>query len=161
MRTFDPQSYGAACAELLDPPRLCELGPGQPNGSVHDRLAALDDSRLFPDQRIVDGDMAACCHSGLWLLHDFLDESHTISQRISTLAAAARELFEEASESDGSSPAADYFQSLSSWDAFRFVDLCEAALYGHDPSQELCRRIAQLEWQLLFDFCYRKAIGAS
>ena len=28
--------------------------------------------------------MAACCIAGVWLLHDFLDESHTISQGIDT-----------------------------------------------------------------------------
>ena len=28
--------------------------------------------------------MAACCLAGVWLLHDYLDESHTISQRIDT-----------------------------------------------------------------------------
>ena len=28
--------------------------------------------------------MAACCLCGLWLLHDFLDESHSLSQEITT-----------------------------------------------------------------------------
>jgi hypothetical protein len=28
--------------------------------------------------------MVSCCLAGVWLLHDFLDESHSISQRIDT-----------------------------------------------------------------------------
>jgi len=39
---------------------------------------------LFVGQRIVDHDAARCCLSALWLLYDFLDESHTISQEIET-----------------------------------------------------------------------------
>ena len=32
----------------------------------------------------MDADMAACCVAGVWLLHDYLDESHRISQGIDT-----------------------------------------------------------------------------
>ncbi|HEY2413793.1 MAG TPA: hypothetical protein VGI40_16195 [Pirellulaceae bacterium] len=32
--------------------------------------------------------MAACCVSGVWLLHDCLDESHTISQNIDTTSGS-------------------------------------------------------------------------
>ncbi|MCE9527953.1 MAG: hypothetical protein K8R36_18080, partial [Planctomycetales bacterium] len=39
---------------------------------------------LFPGQGIVDHNAARCCLSALWLLYDFLDESHTISQEIET-----------------------------------------------------------------------------
>ncbi len=48
----------------------------------------------------------------------------------------------------------------SPWDPFLFVDLC-AAIAGRDEreSEQLCRRIADLEWWLLFDYCYRAAIG--
>ena len=34
--------------------------------------------------RIADREMASCCLAGVWLLHDYLDESHNISQRIDT-----------------------------------------------------------------------------
>ncbi|HEX4131701.1 MAG TPA: hypothetical protein VHZ24_16820 [Pirellulales bacterium] len=44
----------------------------------------MTDAAMWPGQRIVDDDLAACCRAGLWLLHDFLDESHQISQRIDT-----------------------------------------------------------------------------
>ncbi len=38
----------------------------------------------FAHTTVVDGDMARCCLAGAWILHDFLDESHTISQGIET-----------------------------------------------------------------------------
>jgi hypothetical protein len=76
--------YPAVVLELLTPARLCPLGPGRPNEAVRDRLAALTPAALFAPHKVRDADMACCCLAGLWLLHDFLDESHNISQDIET-----------------------------------------------------------------------------
>ena len=43
------------------------------------------------------------------------------------------------------------------WDPFAFVDLCEAAHTGRVSATDLCRRIQQREWELLFDYSYRQA----
>jgi hypothetical protein len=67
---FQPESYGAI-ASLVDGPGIGELGPGAPNESVRLQL-----------QRLTDRDMARSCQAGLWLAHNFLDESHAISQEI-------------------------------------------------------------------------------
>lgn len=45
------------------------------------------------------------------------------------------------------------------WDPFWFVDLCERAYRGTKGLEPACRRIADLEWRLLFDYSYRSAIG--
>ena len=45
------------------------------------------------------------------------------------------------------------------WDPYGFVDLCAAACAGQSSALEPCRKIQQQEWQLLFDFCYRRAAG--
>jgi len=45
------------------------------------------------------------------------------------------------------------------WDPFAFVDLCEQASRGDAVLERICREIQQLEWRLLFDFCYRRALG--
>ena len=61
------------------------LDAGTPDQGVAKRTQR--DCRLKPRSRhaeVVDRDMAACCIAGVWLLHDFLDESHTISQGIDT-----------------------------------------------------------------------------
>ena len=83
-RIGSPQQYGKVVAELVKAERLNELGPGEPNMAVRSRLVGLSLADLFTGQTIVDRDMAAGCLSGLWLWHDFLDESHEVSQGIHT-----------------------------------------------------------------------------
>lgn len=85
MPAFDPQAYGPVIAELLREPRLMDLGPGQPNQAVAAKLQALANDPLDPNRGPVrDAGMAAACRAALWLYHDFLDESHAISQDIDT-----------------------------------------------------------------------------
>ena len=48
------------------------------------------------------------------------------------------------------------------WDPFWFVDECQAAYQR--PADDLELRLMEmqrLEWQLLFDYCYRRAVGTS
>jgi hypothetical protein len=45
------------------------------------------------------------------------------------------------------------------WDPFRFVDLCEQAQHDAGELGDSCRRIADMEWHLLFEHCYRHALG--
>jgi len=81
---FVPQSYGADIAEILSGGRLPELGPGQPNEPARPKIEAIAASRKLGGHNIVDHSAAQCCVSALWLWHDFLDESHTLSQDIET-----------------------------------------------------------------------------
>ena len=164
------------------------MGPGTPDRRFADSLRVVDATSLS-DKPVVDPEMAACCVSGLWLLHNFLDESHTISQEIETssgsywhgimhrrepdfsnskywfrrvgehaifptLCSAARELVETTDREQ----AAAFLRTQSEWDPFAFVDLCEAATRGKANAQ-FCREIAQLEWRILFDHCYRSAVS--
>jgi hypothetical protein len=80
--TFDPNNYPPAIAELLADRRLPELGPGRPNEAVRGKLQGL---KLESLGKVIDRDAARCCLAGLWLWHDFLDESHSISQDIDTV----------------------------------------------------------------------------
>ena len=70
------------------------------------------------------------------------------------LCAAAGELTSEV-EADGH---ADFLSSQSAWDPFAYIDLCEASARGRSSSELLCRQIQRVEWELLFDFCYRHAV---
>jgi hypothetical protein len=70
--------------ELAPGAILNSLGPAPPREFARSTLAALTPQSLFLGQKIVDEDAARCCLAALWLLHDFLDESHAISQEIET-----------------------------------------------------------------------------
>jgi hypothetical protein len=187
---FDALGYRSAIAALLTD-RLPALGPGSPNFTARSQLATLTIESAFAGQRITDPDAARCCISALWLLHDFLDESHAISQEIHTidgsywhgimhrrepdygnakywfhrvsqhpvfdpLAQSAREI---ASPAQLDAPA-EFLKTQTSWDPFRFVDLCESISRGRSNYGDIARQIALREWELLFNHCYRKAIGS-
>jgi hypothetical protein len=189
MHTFDPQSYSPAIAKLVGEPRLCALGPGQPNHTAQARLAALTPATVLAPNDVRDEAMARACCAGLWLYHDFLDESHRLSQDIATptgsywhglmhrrepdfanaaywfrrvgphpvfapLQQAAAQL-----AADATDPAVAFLTRQTSWDPFAFIDLCAAVEENRSTSEMLCRHIQQREWQLLFDFCYRQALG--
>jgi hypothetical protein len=82
MESFDTRQYGPHCEELLQGDRMCDLGPGAARPSARARLQALTVDDVFAGQPIRDREMAEACLAGLWLLHDFLDESHRLSQQI-------------------------------------------------------------------------------
>jgi hypothetical protein len=60
------------------------LDGGEPDARARNALNALTTDAAIAHARIDDVDMAACCLSAVWLVHDYLDESHTISQGIDT-----------------------------------------------------------------------------
>jgi hypothetical protein len=82
---FDPHSYGPVFAPLLETDRRRALDGGRADPSAAAALKKLSIDAAFAHvPAITDLDMAACCISGVWLLHDYLDESHKISQGIDT-----------------------------------------------------------------------------
>jgi hypothetical protein len=83
LAVFDVSQYPAAVAELLLPERAMPLDAGKPQAGVRGKIAALKPADVV-GRLPVDAAMAAACLSGLWLYHDFLDESHTLSQDIHT-----------------------------------------------------------------------------
>jgi hypothetical protein len=185
-RLFSPTSYGKVFAALLSDPRLMPLDPGQPNEKVRRQLESLSLHDAFAPRSIADQDMARCCLAGLWLYHDFLDQSHELSQDISTPTGSywhglmhRREpdfsnakywfnrvnrhpIFEplqaEAAQLAAAGPDEGAFLlRQSAWDPFAFIDLCEASYLERGAAHDLCRQVQRVEWQLLFDYCYHHA----
>ena len=80
MFSFQPSDYGATVAQLLDSDRVQVLGPGKPNEVMRPALAKLSPDDVVP--ATTSRELAGCCLSGLWLWHNFLEESHEISQNL-------------------------------------------------------------------------------
>ncbi len=178
MNPFDPKSYGPVVAELLQETRLPALGPGRPNQDMRARLQALKAEDLFTENPVRDTDTAAACLAGLWLYHDFLDESHTISQGIHTPTGSYWHGLMHRREPDASN-AAYWFRRVGDhpifpavareaqglgypgraerWDPFAFIDRCEQHRGSGTPEEDTLRRVQLREWELLFDWCYRQA----
>ena len=81
---FDATSYGSVVASLLNEERLNPLDGGTPNGDAKSSLDALTVDRAFEGKSLADNEMAQACVSAAWLHHNYLDDSHTISQGIHT-----------------------------------------------------------------------------
>jgi hypothetical protein len=58
-----------------------------------------------------------------------------------------------------SGPEAAFLAGQSAWDPFAFVDLCEQVERGRSTAEVLCRHVQAREWELLFDFCYHRALA--
>lgn len=184
---MDPTSFPLIVRDLLSPERLPSLGPGHPNEGARDRLHSLTVESLCAPHPVRQRDFATACLAGLWLYHDFLDESHRISQDLHTSTGSywhalmhRRELdFENAKYwfhrvdthpiyeallaaaaelAADAPPGAAFLRTQADWQPFAFVDLCAASLAGQMPCDDLCRQIQKREWELLFDWCYRHAV---
>jgi len=53
----------------------------------------------------------------------------------------------------------DYLSQQETWDPLRFVDLCEMALDASPPLHSFCMRLQQLEWDMMFAYCFEAAGG--
>jgi hypothetical protein len=162
MSTLDLTRLAAPLAELLRQLPLMPLGPGKPDPSMRAKLAA------------VERDLSPACRAGLWLAFDFLDESHSISQELSTVEGCYWHALMDRREPDywnskywfrrvGNHPV---FAQLAgeaarlgwrTWDAEAFVDACEREC-GTGSEREQALRQAQLaEWRALFAWCFDQA----
>ena len=70
-------------ADLVDSAAFSQYTLGEKSEQLAERLGQLSLDDLFPGG-IRDDDLAQCALSGIWLLHNFLDRSHEISQDINT-----------------------------------------------------------------------------
>ncbi len=171
---LDVTRYSPAIADLLRDDRLPELGPGKPNTAVHAGLRQLTLAAAFP--KLQDRDMAQACLAGLWLWHDYLDESHTLSQDLHTAEGSFWHAIMHRREPDawnskywfrrvGQHPVFERLvtDALALGYRYRdpptFVDFVEQVRGSGSADEELAKRVQRLEWQLLFDHCYQQATG--
>ena len=74
--------------------------------------------------------------------------------------AALDVLAAKAAESANAGDLRAQIERRAQWDPFWFIDQCEAAGHGDAALEQRLREIQRQEWQLLFDYCYRKAVGS-
>ena len=179
--------YGSVFANLIDSGRPIAIDEGPKNTAVQSQLEAMTVESAFSEFNIVDRDAALCCISGVWLWHNFIWESHEISQEIHTTAGSYWHAIMHRREQDYSN-AKYWFRSVSyhevyealykeiiaiqggiddlelvpsaAYDPFAFVDLCQQVAQGRSNRLDLCQEITRVEWQLLFDDCFKSAVGA-
>jgi hypothetical protein len=181
--------YSPALLNLIAVDKINELGPGIPDLAFKARLETLDFSQAVSPQKIRNETFAAACHAALWLRHDFLDESHTISQGIAHATGSYWHGLMHRREGDywnskywfrrvgGHTVFSDLQAAVKQvfnrphernlilsgagkeWDPFNFIDLVEKSIGSGSETEILCRNVQRLEWLLLFDYTYRQAVG--
>jgi hypothetical protein len=155
--------YPPAVAELLATDHPSALGPGAPASGLRAKIEAA--CALVPP----------ACAAGLWLRFDFLDESHAISQEDESAPdrnfwhAIMHRREPDASNSKywwrrvGPHPVLGQLAEralvlgYTYTTPFDFVDFCERVRGSGGAEEEVAKRLQQLEWQLLFDYCFRAA----
>ena len=172
--TFDPTVYGPSIAAILgEGQRPMPLGPGKPIEEKRRILAGFDSDRDIPN--VQNREAAKACHAGLWLYWDFHDESHAISQDLQTAEGSAWHAILHRREPDAGnsnywwkrvgnhplfgqlktqSPAYGYEYST----AAKFIEFCERVRGTGTTEEENAQHVQRLEWQNLFEYCFRLSI---
>ena len=151
--------------KLINDQALENYGSGRSNSIQRSQIENISLEDLFPEG-VANRQMADCCLSGIWILHNFLDESHSISQQIHSAEGSFWHAIMHRLEGDFSNSKYWYrqvgqhpvFQTIeteiaSDWDPENFVDRCQSESRQGKLS-EATRRLALQEWKSLFEFCF-------
>ena len=180
--------YNPALTALIAPDKINELGAGSADRTYYDRLQTFDLSAAVSPLKIKDKTFAEACHAALWLRHDYLDASHTISQGIDTATGSYWHGAMHRREGDywnskywfrrvGEHPVFAELETVvkhtfgdfqetglflpadgQRWDPFHFIDLVERTIGSGSDTEDLCKNVQRLEWLMLFDYTYRQAV---
>lgn len=156
-----------------------DLGSGSPSNEMRANLEELENGIVPAD--LLDPEMVQCCYSAIWLFHDFLDESHNISQQIHSPAGSylhgimhrregdysnAKYWFRKSGkqswfpeleariEADLEIEAGSRARFAASFDPFELVDAVSATISRSDSAEKRSlKRISYWELLTIFDNC--------
>lgn len=167
---YPPVRFGPVIDQLTRLELIPPLGPGVPNEARRAALEAFD-PRKDLNAEVKDQAAARACHAGLWLLHNFLEESHRISQELETPEGSFWHAIMHRREPDpmnskywfrrvGSHVVFDQLVQLSARVGYQFmkpelfVDFTSKVRGTGGAEEETARWVQLLEWQLLFNCCW-------
>jgi hypothetical protein len=171
--SFDSSAWGPLPLALVgEAQRLMPLGPGNPDPSIRERLSQFQPLTDW-GKPVRHPSFARAAHAGLWLYHDFLDESHSISQELEDATGSFWHAIMHRREPDAfnskywwrrvaahpvlaelvrQAPALGYIYTTP----FDFVDFCERVRGTGGVEELLAQRVQLLEWQRLMIFCWQE-----
>lgn len=179
----------AILSALDDGRRRMPLAPSGPaRGEGLELLRSTPPEALFEGETPASGPFAECVRSALYLYYSALDESHTISQDIHSTTGSflhgimhrqepdysnakywfrrvgEHELFPTLREdalrlSLKTEEVRSAIQGRKRWDSMWFVDECERGVKAGGALESDLLELQRLEWELLFDYCYRRALA--
>jgi hypothetical protein len=180
---------GEILHSLDDGARRMPLAPkGPAEGAGLARLRKTGLKELFDNEPIASPEFAACVRSAMFLYFSALDESHTISQGIETPTGSFLHAIMHRQEPDYSnakywvrrtgshelyptlredsmrlrlkgSALPETIKRNPRWDPMWFVDQVERAVGGDPLLESDLMEVQRLEWDLLFDYSYRRALS--
>lgn len=143
------------------------LAFGPPNEPAREKL-----THFKFDPATGNEDAANAALAGLWLYHDFFDESHALSDALGTREGYYWHAILHRREPDAGN-AGYWFRKVgrhpifvdlakqagwSDWNPFEFISQCEKHRGTGSGDEERLVRLQRVEWRLLFDWCRNQAI---
>lgn len=180
MKAASDNPFGPIVAEILADLPTAPLDAGDRIRNRCEQLEAVSDAELFIGHEIANPTMAEACRSGLLLRLNDLDASHGISQQIHSPTGSlwhgimhrregdfgnSKYWFRRVGNHEVYGDLIDITRSVdpasAAWDPFVFVDFVERIERGEDSHRELAVKAQHREWELLFDYCWKRAVGRS
>jgi hypothetical protein len=162
--------FGPQLAEILREDRRMSLGSGKPNTAVKGLLDECTPEEIRRTIRGVSLTTAEGIRSALFLYHDFLEDSHTISQSLGSSTGSLLHGIMHRREGDygnakywfgrvGHHAVYDQLSEVAggedwgfrTFDPMKFVDRVAKVMGTGSADEPVCQEIQRAEWWLLWE----------